>query len=387
MGVVPLREGETPFRIFTAMNRVLSALVLSGGIALLAGVLHSALAGAPIPEVGGAPMQSVAPVVSRVTPGVVGISVRGRVREDNPLLQDPMFRRFFNLQQGPIERETQAVGSGVIVDAGQGYVLTNAHVVENATNIEVTTKDNRQFRARLIGRDPETDIAVLQISGGGLTSVPLGDSDRLQVGDFVLAVGNPFALGQTVTSGIVSALGRSPGIEGYEDFIQTDASINPGNSGGPLVDMQGRIVGINTAIVAPSGGNVGIGFAVPINMARQVMDQLISGGEVKRGQIGVAIQDLTPDIAQALGTTHTQGAVIARVVPGSAAERAGLRTNDLVVAVNGVPIRNGAELKNHVVVARIGDAVDLTVVRGGSERTVAVRIDQEAAQRQRVRQH
>jgi len=265
-------------------------------------------------------------------------------------------------------------------------VLTNAHVVENATSIEVTTKDNRQFKARLIGRDPDTDIAVLQISGSNLTAVPMGDSDRLQVGDFVLAVGNPFGLGQTVTSGIVSALGRSPGIEGYEDFIQTDASINPGNSGGPLVDLQGRIVGINTAIVAPSGGNVGIGFAVPINMARQVMDQLISGGEIKRGRIGVAIQDLTPDIAQALGTTYTQGAVIARVVQGSPAERAGLRTNDLVVAVNGAPIHNGAELKNHVGLSKIGDAVDLTVVRGGSERTVAVRIDQVAAQRQRVRQ-
>ncbi|HYP38076.1 MAG TPA: Do family serine endopeptidase [Stellaceae bacterium] len=353
----------------------------------MTGTLSSAFAGAPIPEVGGAPMQSIAPVVGRVTPGVVGISVRGRVREDNPLLQDPLFRQFFNLRQGPIERETEAAGSGVIVDAAQGYVLTNNHVVENATNIEVTTKDNRQLKARLIGRDPETDIAVLQIAAGGLTSVPMGDSDRLQVGDFVLAVGNPFGLGQTVTSGIVSALGRSPGIEGYEDFIQTDASINPGNSGGPLVDLQGRIVGINTAIVAPSGGNVGIGFAVPINMARQVMDQLISGGEIKRGRIGVAIQDLTPDIAQALGTTHTQGAVIARVEQGSPADRAGLRTHDLVVAVNGVPIHTGAELKNRVGLSKIGDAVDLTIIRAGSERTVAVRIDQVAAQRQRVRQH
>jgi len=331
-------------------------------------------------------MQTIAPVVSRVTPGVVGISMHGRVREDNPQFQDPLFRRFFNLQQGPIERETEAAGSGVIVDAREGYVLTNAHVVENATSIEVTTKDNRQFKAKLVGRDPGTDIAVLQIQGSNLTAVPLGDSDHLQVGDFVLAVGNPFGLGQTVTSGIVSALGRSPGIEGYEDFIQTDASINPGNSGGPLVDLQGRIIGINTAIVAPSGGNVGIGFAVPINMARQVMEQLISGGEVKRGQIGVAIQDLTPDIAQALGTTHTQGAVIARVVPGSPAERAGLRTNDLVIAVNGTPIHNGVELRNRVGLSKIGDSVELTIVRGSSERTVAVRIDQMAAQRARVRQ-
>jgi Do/DeqQ family serine protease len=347
-----------------------------------------ALAGAPIPEMGGAPVQTIAPVVSRVTPGVVGISVRGRVREDNPLLQDPLFRRFFNLQQQqPVEHETQATGSGVIVDAAQGYVLTNSHVTENGNSIEVTTKDNRKFKAKLIGRDPETDIAVLQISGSNLTAVPMGDSDRLQVGDFVLAVGNPFGLGQTVTSGIVSALDRSGlGIEGYEDFIQTDASINPGNSGGPLVDLQGRIVGINTAIVAPSGGNVGIGFAVPINMARQVLDQLVNYGEIKRGRIGVAMQDLTPDIAQALGTTRSDGAVIARVEPGSPAERAGLRTNDLIVAVNGAPIRNGAELRNKIVVARIGDEVDLTIARGSSERTVAVRIDQVAAQRQRVRQ-
>jgi len=333
-------------------------------------------------------MQSLAPVVSRVTPGVVGISVRGRVREDNPLLQDPMFRRFFNLQQQPIERETQATGSGVIVDAAQGYVLTNSHVTENGNSIEVTTKDGRTLTAKLIGRDPETDIAVLQIPSGRLTAVPMGDSDRLQVGDFVLAVGNPFGLGQTVTSGIVSALGRSGlGIEGYEDFIQTDASINPGNSGGPLVDLQGRVVGINTAILAPSGGNIGIGFAVPINMARQVMDQLVHYGQIKRGRIGVAIQDLTPDIAQALGTTYAQGAVITRVEPGSPAERAGLRSKDLVVAVNGAPIHNGAELKNHVVLARIGDAVDLTVVRGGSERTIAVRVDQVTVQRaQQARQ-
>jgi Do/DeqQ family serine protease len=357
------------------MKRVLSALVVSGAVALLNGASFSSFAGAPIPEVGGAPLPSIAPVVSRVTPGVVGISVRGRVREDNPLLQDPVFRRFFNMQREPIERETQATGSGVIVDAGQGYVLTNSHVVENASSIEVTTKDNRRLKAKLIGRDPETDIAVLQVPSGGLTAVPMGDSDRLQVGDFVLAVGNPFGLGQTVTSGIVSALGRSPGIEGYEDFIQTDASINPGNSGGPLVDLQGRIVGINTAIVAPSGGNVGIGFAVPINMARQVTDQLTRYGEIKRGRIGVAIQDLTPDIAQALGTKYTQGAVIARVEAGSPAERAGLRTNDLVVAVNGAPMRSGTELRNRVGLSRIGDEVQLTVDRGGSERIMAVRIE------------
>jgi len=300
-----------------------------------------------------------------------------------------MFRRFFNLQQQPVERETQATGSGVIIDASEGYVMTNAHVVENATSIEVTTKDNHQYKAKLIGRDPDTDIAVLQIPRGNLTAVPIGDSDRLQVGDFVLAIGNPFGLGQTVTSGIVSALGRSnlgiEGPEGYEDFIQTDASINPGNSGGPLVDLQGRVVGINTAILAPGGGNIGIGFAVPINMARQVMDQLVQYGQIKRGRIGVAIQDLTPDLAQALGTRHTEGAVIARVEPGSAAERAGLRPNDLIVAINGTLMRTGSELRNRVGLSRIGDEVELTVERGGSERNVTVRIEQvtTTAQRQR----
>ena len=371
-------------KVPTAMKPVLSALVVSGGIAVTTGIVSPVLAGAPIPLADGAPVQTLAPVVSRITPGIVGISVRGRVREDNPLLQDPLFRRFFNLQQQPVERETQATGSGVIVDAAQGYVMTNAHVVENANNIEVTTKDNRRLTAKLIGRDPDTDIAVLQIPAGGLTAVPTGDSDRLQVGDFALAIGNPFGLGQTVTSGIISALGRSNlGIEGYEDFIQTDASINPGNSGGPLVDLQGRVVGINTAILAPGGGNIGIGFAVPINMARQVMDQLISYGEIKRGRIGVAIQDLTPDLAQALGTRQTQGAVIARVEPGSPAERAGLRTNDLVVAINGAPMRSGTELRNRVGLSRIGDEVELTVERGGTERSVTVRVERATTTAQR----
>jgi Do/DeqQ family serine protease len=338
----------------------------------------AAIAAAPIPQVAGQTVPSLAPMLARVTPGVVNIAVRGRVREQNPLLQDPFFRRFFELPQNdrPRVRETEATGSGIIVDAVRGYVLTNGHVVENATKIEVTTKDNRRFTAKLLGRDPETDIAVLQISPDNLTAVPLGDSDRLEVGDFVLAIGNPFGLGQTVTSGIVSALGRSGlGIEGYEDFIQTDASINPGNSGGPLVNLNGECVGINTAILAPGGGNIGIGFAVPINMARRVMDQLIRYGEVKRGRIGVAIQDLTPDLAQAMSTSHTTGAVIARVEPSSPAERAGLRTGDLVVSANGVPVRSGTQLRNVIGLSGIGSAVDLRVDRKGSEYSIAVNVE------------
>jgi len=380
-------------KVFRPMKPIRSALVILGAIALLAPASRAepglVLTGAPIPEISGAAVPSLAPMVARITPGVVNIAVRGKVREQNPLLQDPFFRRFFNLprDQKPEERETQATGSGIIVDAAQGYVLTNGHVVENATRIEVTTKDNRRFTARLIGTDADTDVAVLQIPAQGLTAVPIGDSDRLQVGDFVLAIGNPFGLGQTVTSGIVSALGRSGlGIEGYEDFIQTDASINPGNSGGPLVNLQGQCVGVNTAILTPGGGNIGIGFAVPINMARRVMDEIIRYGEVKRGRIGVAIQDLTPDLAQAMNTTHTTGAVIARVEPGSPAERAGLRSGDLVVAVNGAPVHSGTQLRNTIGLTRIGDEVNLTIDRQGSEYGVAVHVDaaSPAAARQRA---
>jgi Do/DeqQ family serine protease len=379
-------------KVLAAMKRVLSALVLMSGAAVVMPTPHPAFAAAPIPEVGGAAVPSLAPMLARITPGVVGVSVRGRVREENPLLQDPFFRRFFNLpqRQQQEERETQATGSGVIVDAAQGYVLTNGHVVENATRIEITTKENRRFTARLIGKDSDTDIALLQVPAQNLTAVPIGDSDRLQVGDFVLAIGNPFGLGQTVTSGIVSALGRSGlGIEGYEDFIQTDASINPGNSGGPLVNLQGQCVGINTAILSPGGGNIGIGFAVPINMARRVMDQILRYGEVKRGRIGVAIQDLTPDLADAMKTSHTTGAVIAKVESGSPAERAGLRNGDLVLALNGTAVNSGTQLRNLIGLARIGDEVTLTVDRRGSEYSIAVRIDpasSTAATRQRVRQ-
>jgi serine protease Do len=375
------------------MKRVLSVLVLLCGAALAGalgigalgigalgiGALGPAFAGAPIPEVGGA-IPTLAPMIARITPGVVGVSVRGEIREKNPLLQDPFFRQFFNLREAPVEREFQATGSGVIVDAQEGYVLTNYHVVKDATSIEVTTKDNRRFRARLLGDDPQTDIAVLQIPGGDLTSIPMGNSDQLQVGDFVLAIGNPFGLGQTVTSGIVSALGRTGlGIEGYEDFIQTDASINPGNSGGPLVNLQGQVVGINTAILAPGGGNIGIGFAIPINMARRVMDQLIRYGAVRRGRIGVEIQDLTPSLAEALGVRETQGAVIARVLPGSPAARAGLQPRDVVVAVDGVPVTSGAALRDRIGLARIGDVVDLTVDRQGVERHIRVRIQEATA--------
>jgi len=315
-------------------------------------------------------LPSLAPLVKKVTPSVVNIAIRGRIAQaQNPLLNDPFFRRFFNVPDQPAEREIQAAGSGVIVDAAKGLIVTNNHVVEHADQITVTLSDGRQLDGEPVGTDPETDIAIVRVPAENLTAITLGNSDELQVGDYVVAVGNPFGIGQTITQGIVSALRRTGlGIEGYEDFIQTDASINPGNSGGALVNLRGELVGINTAIIGPSGGNVGIGFAIPINMARDVMDQLVEFKEVRRGQLGVMIQDLTQDIAKAMGLSgsHT-GAVVSRVEPGSAAEGAGLKAGDIITAIGKVLVRNSSDLRNKIGLLRVGDAVDLTVLRNGKE--------------------
>jgi len=321
-----------------------------------------AIAQPPSPR-GGLP--SLAPVLREVTPAVVNIAVISpSPLESNPLYQDPFFRRFFNLPEKP--KPQVSAGSGVIVDAQKGHVLTNHHVVKDASQIIVTLKDRRQLEATLVGSDPGTDIAVLKISVKGLKSIRLGDSDSLEVGDHVLAIGNPFGLGQTVTSGIVSALGRSGlDIEGYEDFIQTDASINPGNSGGALVTHAGELVGINTAIIGPAGGNVGIGFAVPINMARAVMDQIVRFGEVRRGVLGVETQDLTPDLAESLNLSQSEGAIIVGVEPKSPAAKAGLRLRDVVVAANGRPVRSSGDMRNKVGLVPIGESVEFQVLRGG----------------------
>jgi serine protease Do len=312
-------------------------------------------------------------MVEETAPSVVNISVQARVKEDNPLYRDPVFREFFDLPK-QLERQVQATGSGVIVDAERGYVLTANHVVAQISSAQVTTRDGRKFAARLVGRDPATDIAVLQLRGtrSGLRAIALGDSDRMEVGDFVIAIGNPFGLGQTVTSGIVSALGRTGlGKQGYEDFIQTDASINPGNSGGALINLRGELVGVNTAIISPGGGNVGIGFAVPINMARRVMEQLVQNGEVRRGRIGIAVRDLGADAAAREGY---RGAVIAEIAGGSPAETAGLLKGDIVKAVDGTPIRSAAQLRNLIGLAPLGSRVALRFERSGAVLTASVEV-------------
>lgn len=347
-------------------------LALTLGLAGLAAGPVAALATPPFTMNGAT---TIAPMLEAVTPAVVNISVVQRAPQtDNPLLRDPFFRRFFNIPEGAPSRPQISAGSGVIVDAANGYVISNHHVVQNAQEITVTLKDRRRLRARLIGSDAATDIAILKIEAERLTALPWGDSDRLRVGDFVVAIGNPFGLGQTVTSGIVSALGRSGlRVEGYEDFIQTDASINPGNSGGALASYEGRLIGINTAIIGPSGGSVGIGFAVPVSIVRSVMDQIIEYGEVRRGRLGVTLQDLTPELADSLNLDGEEGALIAQVEPGSPADRAGIRGGDVVTAVDGRPVRSATDLRNRVGLVRAGTGVQVTLLRGGRSQTLTVR--------------
>jgi Do/DeqQ family serine protease len=357
----------------------------------LAAILATAVLAPPAPAampaiVGDTPVPSLSPIVKKVSPAVVNIATRGTIRDrgpQNPLLDDPFFRRFFDVppDSGPRERPFQSAGSGVIFDAKSGYIVTNAHVVENASEITVTLQDGRDLKAEVVGSDEQSDVAVVKVkSDGTLVQIGLGDSAKVEVGDFVLAIGNPFGLQHTVTSGIISGLSRS-GInpDGYEDFIQTDASINPGNSGGALVNLRGELIGINTAILSRSGGNIGIGFAIPVNMAHSVMDQLIKYGSVKRGQLGVSMYTVTPDIAHALGLPNALGALVSQVADGSPAEKAGIHINDVITSVNGQQVKSNSELRNSIGLLRVGDKVEIGLLRDGKSLKVTAIISDTTA--------
>ncbi len=370
-------------RYASAMISVRLAAALLAATATLtlstSGSLGQALAPA---ETASSPLPTLADLLDRTVPAVVSIAVRSPApTQTNPLYSDPFYRRFFGQQQPQQQPAYQmSAGSGVIVDADEGYILSNHHVVANGEEISVTLSDGRTLTAELIGSDQATDIALLRIDPDNLTEVSIRDSDELRVGDYVVAIGNPFGLGQTVTSGIVSALGRSGlNIEGYEDFIQTDASINPGNSGGALITLDGQLVGINTAILAPSGGNVGIGFAVPTSIVTAVMAQLIENGEVRRGQLGVSIQDVTPDLLEALGLEEARGALVSAVAPGSAAEEAGIVAGDVITAIGGEPVDGTTDLRNRVGLTPLGEALEITLIRQGEEQTVTVTVSEAAS--------
>jgi len=344
----------------------------------------SSAGNAALPDsVDGEPLPSLAPLVKRVAPAVVNIRVSQTVNSPSAY-GDEMFRRFFGIPEGNgngAEREVASAGSGVIVDAKNGYILTNHHVVENADKIQISLFNEDSLDAEIIGSDAPTDIALIKVDPDSLVDLPIGDSSTVEVGDFVIAIGNPFGLGHTVTSGIVSALGRT-GISrnGLEDFIQTDASINPGNSGGALVNMRGELVGINSAIISRTGGNVGIGFAVPSDIARSIMNQILDFGEVRRGLLGVTIQTMDTESAEALGTDVDRGALITGIEPGSAAEQAGLRVDDIITGVDNKRIDDNRELANAIGLRGSGEEVRIEYVRDGRERKVTAQLGQQTAQ-------
>ena len=320
---------------------------------------------------------TLAPMLEEVVPTVVNIATEGFVEQSaHPFFSDPFFSQFLEMPQRRSRRKTQSLGSGVIVDAVNGLVLTNAHVIDNAQKITVNLLDGREFKAEVVGSDPETDIAVIKIASDDLIGINLAESNDLRVGDFVIAIGNPFGLGQTVTSGIVSALGRSGlGVTGYEDLIQTDASINPGNSGGALVNLNGRLVGLNTAIYSGTGGNIGIGFAIPIDMVKQVMSQLVEFGEVTRGFIGVEYQNLTRELSQAFGLDqYLEGVVLVEVLDGSPAGKAGLEVGDVITRINNKRIKNAIQFDNEIAMNRAGAEVDISYLRRGSQKSISLLI-------------
>lgn len=318
----------------------------------------------------GQALPSLAPMLEKSMPAVVNIATTKNVQQ-NPLLRDPFFRHFFQLPQQQQRQQKNSLGSGVIIDSKKGYVLTNHHVIDKADNIIVTLNDGRQMKANIVGRDAKADVAVIQIQADNLTELPIANSNELKVGDFVVAIGNPFGLGQTVTSGIISALGRSGlGIEEYENFIQTDASINPGNSGGALVNLRGEFVGMNTAILAPSGGNVGIGFAIPSNMAMTLKNSLVKHGKVRRGLLGVTTQDLTHELVKAFDLKNKHGAVVSKVEGNSAANRAGIEPGDIIVALNGRKVKGSHQIRNVIGLLQVGDKAEIELIRGNERKSV-----------------
>ena len=346
-------------------------------LASLACLFAATAAAAALPaEVDGQPLPSLAPILEQVTPAVVNVHTRTRVQvRSSPFFDDPFFRHFFDFPSIPRERVQQSLGSGVVVDGAAGFILTNNHVIDGADDIAVTLEDGREFSAEFVGADRDTDLAVIRVRAEDLAELPLHESGELRVGDFVVAVGNPFGLGQTVTSGIVSALGRS-GLRGleYQNFIQTDASINPGNSGGALIDLRGRLVGINTAIFTPSGGNVGIGFAIPARTADYVMEQLIEHGEVRRGSLGLEVQDLDRSLREALQIPDRLGAVITRLAEGRPAQRAGLQAGDVILRIDDRRVRDAQALRGIEGLLPVGQEIRVDFIRAGRERQVRLEV-------------
>ena len=338
------------------------------------------------PQTGGAvavaPNESFALAAQKVIPSVVNVFTQQKVRNPtHPALQDPIFRYFFGDRLDPRPREVSNLGSGVIVTTN-GYILTNHHVVDAADQIEVALADGQTLPARVIGADPETDLAVLKIDAEKLPAITFANADSLKVGDWVLAVGNPFGVGQTVTAGIVSALGRTRlGINTFENFIQTDAAINPGNSGGALVDAAGNLVGVNSAIYSRTGGSQGIGFAIPVSIARQVMEQIIKSGSVTRGWVGVEVQDLTPELAESFNLSHAEGALIAGVLKGGPADTGGVRPGDILLAVNGQKVTDSSSLLNLIAELTPGQTARLTVARKQRSLDLKVEVGRRPMQR------
>lgn len=352
-------------------------------IFIFLGIITTSLEAAlPSHDANGTPLPSLSSMLKQVNPAVVNISTFSTTQKAyNPLLNDPFFRHFFQIpkqhsgQQQP-KKKQQSAGSGVIINKAEGLVVTNYHVVNNADEVHVALIDGRSFPAKIVGHDPELDIALLKIDADNLNEVPLANSDLLEVGDFTVAIGNPFGLGQTVTTGIISALGRTGlGIEGYENFIQTDASINPGNSGGALVSLRGELIGINTAIIAPSGGNVGIGFAIPINMVKASIKQIQQYGEVRRGQIGVTIQDVNLELRRAFNLKNgQQGVLVTGVVNHSSAQKAGIKPGDVIVSVDDKPTTSTGQLRTRIGIKTIGDSVVVALIRAGNLKHFTVEV-------------